>query len=60
MTDSQYKARISHINSLSSLYDKIEEKQKIENEIILESDAVKRDRLYALLNHIKTILYDDH
>jgi len=56
MTDSEYKAAISNINSLETLWDKIEEKQRLENELIYETDPVKVSQLCALIEHIKTLL----
>lgn len=56
MTDSEYKAAISNINSLETLWDKIEEKQRLENELIYEADPVKVSQLCALIEHIKTLL----
>jgi hypothetical protein len=56
MTDSEYKAAISNINSLETFWDKIEEKQRLENELIYEAGPVKVSQLCALIEHIKTLL----
>lgn len=56
MTDSEYKTAISNINSLETLWDKIEEKQRLENELLYEVDPVKVSQLCALIEHIKTLL----